>query len=199
MRRTTGWNASTAKIARGPISWVSGTRTTATWHTSSVGSPRNCGTCRARSRRSRRSRLGFSPRTMSCTSATISPRWVSSTRRTVLTRSPSPHECPRSNRRFAHLLQRLHDLRLVRASPQSADGAVARCRRHQLGHRVLRVSPPGAGQPDRLYHAAAVAAQSDAGSDRPGGVRTLRYLLHEAADQAGLPLGGAVPDGSGVL
>jgi hypothetical protein len=44
MRRTTGWNASTAKIrAVGGISWVSGTRTTATWHTSSVGSPRNCG------------------------------------------------------------------------------------------------------------------------------------------------------------
>ena len=44
--------------------------------------------------------------------------------------------------------QRLHDLRLVRASEGQGRAALAR-RAGELGHRLLRVLPGGAGEPDR--------------------------------------------------
>src|SRR3954471_20003927 len=69
----------------------------------------------------------------------------------------------------------------------------------QLGHRAIRVSAPGSGQPDRLHGTLAFAAQDSARSDHPAGVCAIRGVLHATTAEAGLSLGCVVSRGRGVL
>src|SRR6187402_453885 len=63
----------------------------------------------------------------------------------------------------AHLLERLHDVRLVR-SPEEPQFAPVVCRGSgELGDRTVRVPPPGAREPDRLHAAEPCAAKDPAG------------------------------------
>src|SRR5439155_11761365 len=63
---------------------------------------------------------------------------------------PERYRRPRGS--TAALLQRLHDVCLVRPPQESGGSAVVRRRHRELGHRAVRISAPGAGQPDRVYH-----------------------------------------------
>lgn len=72
----------------------------------------------------------------------------------------------------AVLLQRVHDVRLVRPAQISQHRTVDFNSR-QLGHRAVRVLLRGAGQQDRPSGLFGGAAEDDAGSDHPGRVRGL--------------------------
>lgn len=69
----------------------------------------------------------------------------------------------------------------------------------QLGHRPIRISDPGAGQPHRPHRARPRPAQDHAGGHHPAGVRALRRVLHAPALQVGFCLGRPVPARRGVF
>src|SRR5205814_8840176 len=49
----------------------------------------------------------------------------------------------------------------------------------ELGHRLLRVSAAGAGQPDRLHAAVTAAAEDPAGGDHARRVRAVRPAVQD--------------------
>src|SRR3546814_3514671 len=61
-----------------------------------------------------------------------------------------------------------------------------------LVDRIRLIDVPGTRQPHWLYGPVASTTQDHAGSDHVGGVRSVRDLLHDAAAQARLSVGGAV-------
>src|SRR5688572_15401564 len=102
-------------------------------------------------------------------------------------------------RPVAGRLERVHDLRLVRAPEEPGGEALVDCGAGELGDRAVRVSADGAGQPHRLRRAVAAAAEDPAGGDHARGVRSVRHPVHGPAGKARLPLGCAVHHGRGVL
>src|SRR4030095_13906663 len=60
----------------------------------------------------------------------------------------------------------------------------------ELGHRLVRIFAPSAGQPDWLCHDESRSAQGDAGGDHASGFPSIRPALHAPADQAEFSLGG---------
>ena len=64
----------------------------------------------------------------------------------------------------------IHDVRVVVAAEISVRADLAR-HSTELGHRVLRILPGSAGEPDRLHRLFGRATQDDAGSDHARGFR----------------------------
>lgn len=102
-------------------------------------------------------------------------------------------------RSAATLFQRLHDRRLVRpleiqrdANRQSA--AALRCHSDELGHRLLRILLPGAGQPHRLHRQRrpllALPAEGDPGGGFAGRLHGLRPAGLQKRNVALEPSGG---------
>src|SRR5262249_36070904 len=81
----------------------------------------------------------------------------------------------RGPRRWAPgVVQRVHDLRLVRAPAEPGGPAMVHRGDRQLGHRALRVSAPGPREPHRLHGADAGATQDHAGGDHADRLCALR-------------------------
>ena len=96
-------------------------------------------------------------------------------------------------------LQCLYDLRLVCASQRAAQRALARCRTHQLGYRLIRVSAAGAGESSGVWQLQPGATQGHARDHRLERVRAVRRVVHEGTPALGFSLGGAVSGRGGVL
>src|SRR5678815_3338845 len=115
-----------------------------------------------------------------------------------------PHVGPLLTRRPAHdvpprLLERLHDVRLVRPLAKPQRPSVVRGRDRELGDRAVRISPTGPGEPDRLYAGEPGAAQGSAGGRHVRRIRAVRRVLHAPAAQMGLRVGGPLHCRRGVL
>ena len=103
------------------------------------------------------------------------------------------------DRCVAHAEQRVHDLCLVRASQGTQPQALDRGGAGELGHRAVRVSVSGAGQPDRLHGAFGRPAEAAAGSHHPFGLRAVCAVLSARTAEAGLSVGSALPGGRGLF
>ena len=95
--------------------------------------------------------------------------------------------------------QCVHDLCLVRASQEPGHGTLVRGGPGELGYCAVRVPVAGSGQSHRVHPVQRRAAQDPAGSHHPDGVCPLCGVLPQPAPQMGLPLGGLVHGGGGVL
>src|SRR4051812_34200822 len=102
----------------------------------------------------------ISPRSMAATgsSTTLPPRGTNAIGLLYTNR----HGRSPQSRAAPPFLERVHDLRVVRA-PALQEGAAVDRDPGQLGHRSVRVLPAGAGQPDREPRAIGLSAEGDAG------------------------------------
>ena len=71
-------------------------------------------------------------------------------------------------------VERLHDVRVVRAPQEHGGEAVGHRRARELGHRAVRIPGAGARESHRLHHDVAGPAQGHAGSHHARGVRAVR-------------------------
>lgn len=94
-----------------------------------------------------------------------------------------------ANNSFAHLEQRVYDIRLVRAFKRAQSQAMGDCRFDQLGHRIFRIHVTGSRQPDRLYGFVRCAAQNIAGGHYADGVRALCTVVFKRTVEIGLFVG----------
>src|SRR5688572_3088779 len=83
-----------------------------------------------------------------------------------------------SMHRAADTVERLHDVRVVRAPEEPLRAAVVDRGVRELGYRAGGIRPAGAGEPRRLHGPVTRAAQDPAGSHHTRGVRTLCLVLH---------------------
>src|SRR6266571_8141793 len=88
---------------------------------------------------------------------------------------------------------------MVRAPEGPAECAVVPGGAGFLGNCLFRVPAAGAGQPGRLRNLQPRSAEDPAGGDHPLGVRAVCLLLHGAAVEARLPLGGVLSGWGSVL
>src|SRR4249920_3290815 len=73
------------------------------------------------------------------------------TQATHRTNDTGPHVHPRSYDHAPDLLERLHDVRVVRALEKPERPPVVRGGNRELGDRAVRVSAAGAREPDWLH------------------------------------------------
>src|SRR4030088_3117842 len=116
--------------------------------------PPRCSSTTARITSPPRARAAGGASCMAATAARSPPCTTSKSRAEGLIREPGHFRDP-----AAHGLERLHDVRLVRTPEESRRPAVVPGSTGELGHRLLRVSAAGAGEPYRLHPAVPAAAE----------------------------------------
>jgi ribosomal protein L24E len=93
----------------------------------------------------------------------------------------------------------VHDIRMVRAPEKLGWSALDHRGFSELGNRFLRIFDPSTGKPNRLHATEPRPIKDFAGGHHTDRLCALRPLLHAAATETRLPLGGNVYPGCGVL
>src|SRR6266481_7419415 len=129
----------------------------------------------------------------------IAPSLSSSVSSDLTTRKTATNANHPEDHRPSDSLEPLHDIRVVCAPEESEHPRLVHRGALELGNRAVRILFAGTGQPDWLHAAHARATEDAPRGDFDRRVRAVRDLLHEAAAEAGLYVGGVLPPRGGVF
>src|SRR6187431_229790 len=127
----------------------------------------------------------------------LSCSWIPVRHRLAYARS-TYEPCP-AHHHSAHAVERVHDVRLVRAPEGAESKALDRGGAGELGHRAVRIFVASAGEPHRLHRVDLAAAEDPAGSDHADGIRAVCDVVHASATQARLLVGVVLYAGCGLF